>query len=103
MASGASRELGLQRIGSATRFLAVVAIVGGGVLSAAVAKALPGRSHHPGSTGSANPAPSSALSGGASDSGASANGGGANGAGLNAPPQAPTPVNNPPIVSSGGS
>ena len=47
MASGAARDLGLQRVGTSTRFLAVGALVAGGVLSAAVAKALPGKSNHP--------------------------------------------------------
>ena len=44
MPSRAARDLGLERIGASTRFLAVGALVAGGVLSAAVAKALPGKS-----------------------------------------------------------
>ena len=54
MASGASRDLGLQRIATGTRFLAVGALVAGGVLSAAVAKALPGKSNHPAATPTTN-------------------------------------------------
>jgi hypothetical protein len=52
MASSARRDLGLERIGTTTRVLAVGAMVVGGVLSAAVAKALPGKStHRPNPTG----------------------------------------------------
>ena len=96
MASRASRDLGLQRIGSSTRFLAVGALVVGGVLSAAVAKALPGKSTHPASTNTVTtpPASSSALGGGQSQTTAP----------LTAPAQAPQPVvTAPPVVSSGGS
>jgi hypothetical protein len=101
MASGASRDLGLQRIATSTRFLAVGALVAGGVLSAAVAKALPGKSNHPAApltTNTVSPAqttPAPSISSGG-DSGAAA-------PPLTAPAQAPQPTTAPPVVSSGGS
>jgi hypothetical protein len=95
VASRATRDLGLQRIGTSTRFLAVGALVVGGVLSAAVAKALPGKSTHPAAvTGTNSVTPPSGGDGGSQSAGAPA---------LAVPAQAPQPVTAPPVVSSGGS
>ena len=98
MGPRATREIGLQRIGTATRFLAVGAVVAGGILSAAVAKALPGRAAHVSSNGTISPAPSSSSSNSGGDVGQ-----GINSAPLSPPVQTPAPSNNAPIVSSGGS
>jgi hypothetical protein len=98
MGSRATREIGLQRIGTATRFLAVGAVVAGGILSAAVAKALPGRSNHPASSGTISPAPTYSSSNSGGDAGQ-----GINSTPLSPPVQAPAPSNNAPIVSSGAS
>ncbi len=110
MASRAARDLGLARIGTATRWLMAGAIIGGGVLSAAVAKALPGRSSHPSSSGSVatSPGTGSAATGLGTGSGASSGvslGDGSLGgaSGLSAPAQVPQPVQSAPVVNSGGS
>ena len=97
MASRATRDLGLERIATSTRFLAVGALVAGGVLSAAVAKALPGKST---SHATSIPAPGHHSRRGHDDGG-----GGqiASGSSLNPPVQAPQPVTAPPVVSSGAS
>ena len=42
--------MGLRRISTGTRYLAVGSLIAGGVLTAAVAKALPGRSSSPATT-----------------------------------------------------
>lgn len=96
MRSRATRELGLERIGAATRFLAVGAVVAGGILTAAVAKTLPGRSTHTTSSNTVSPPATSPNYG--DDSGQ-----GINNAPLNPPVQSPVQSNNPPVVSSGGS
>ena len=62
MASKASRDLGLRRISRTTRYLTVGALVAGGALSAAVAKAVPGRATH--SAGPGQTTPSTAGSAG---------------------------------------
>lgn len=128
MGSRASRDLGLARIGKLTRWMAVGMVVGGGVLSAAVAQALPGRSSKPATAGaSAALAPGVSTAAGASGApqatagGASAaaqspaggptagpstspgDGSGGTGSGLSAPVQAPQPVQAQPVVNSGGS
>jgi hypothetical protein len=115
MRPSARRDLGFDRIGRTTRFLAVGAIVAGGVLSAAVAKVLPGRSVHTpaNSTTGANSGTNSGSAAGSSGSG-SGIGSSSSGAGsglaptssdpaLNPPAQAPQPSVSPPVVSSGGS
>jgi hypothetical protein len=96
MGIGASRELGLERIGRTTRFLAVGGLVVGGILSAAVAKAVPGRSTHAGSSPAvgSNPGAVSSPTDQALPSTDPA---------LNPPAQAPQPSLSPPVVSSGGS
>jgi hypothetical protein len=96
MGIGASRESGLQRIGKTTRFLAVGGLVAGGILSAAVAKVLPGKSTH----GTSSPAVESnpgAVSNPTDQTAPSTN------TDLNPPVQAPQPSVSPPVVSSGGS
>lgn len=110
MGSTASRDQGLARIGSTTRWMAAGVFVVGGVLSAAVAKSLPGHSGHPTSanvsttTGASS---GSATGGGSSSAAAVAPSATDPSAGasssLTAPPQAPQPAYNPPVVNSGGS
>ncbi len=100
MASGASRDLGLQRIATGTRFLAVGALVAGGVLSAAVAKALPGKSNHPAATPTTNTVSPSQTPAFSTPSGDDS---GVTGSPLTAPSQAPQPTTASPLVSSGGS
>jgi hypothetical protein len=56
--SRASRDLGLRRISISTRYLAAGSLLAGGVLSVAVAKALPGKASHPRTTGTGTVAPS---------------------------------------------
>lgn len=125
MGSRASRDLGLARIGKLTRWMAVGVVLGGGVLSAAVAQALPGRSSKPATAGSsaalapgvstaAGSAPQATAGGasaaqtpaGGSTAGSSTglgDGSGSAGSGLSAPVQAPQPVQAQPVVNSGGS
>lgn len=110
MASRAARDLGLARIGTTTRWMLAATLVGGGILSAAVAKALPGRSSHStGSGATATPGAASSPSGpgdglSAGSDGSSLNGGSLNGgAGLSAPAQTPQPTQSAPVVNSGGS
>lgn len=60
MTSGTSRDLGLRdlglrRISTSTRYLAAGSLLAGGVLSVAVAKALPGQASHPRTTGTVAP------------------------------------------------
>ena len=101
MASGASRDLGLQRIATSTRFLAVGALVAGGVLSAAVAKALPGQVKPPGRARrhqQRQPGAKPLRSPVRRETTA-----GATAPPLTAPSQAPQPTTAPPVVSSGGS
>jgi hypothetical protein len=100
MASSGHRDVGLERIGTATRVLAVGAMMVGGLLSAAVAKALPGKSVH-----RANPAGISSRA-----STPTSPSGGQDGIGapstvapLTAPAQAPQATSGPPVVASGGS
>lgn len=111
MASTASRDQGLARIGSTTRWMAAGVFVVGGVLSAAVAKSLPGHSGHP---TSANVSTSTGASSGSATGGGSSSSSAAvapsatdpsagSSSSLTAPPQAPQPVYNPPVVNSGGS
>jgi hypothetical protein len=99
MASSARRDLGLDRIGTTTRVLAVGAIALAGILSAAVAKALPGKSTHRAS--------STSISSGSADPAAPAGGQGTSApstaAPLTPPAQPPQPAIAPPVVSSGGS
>jgi hypothetical protein len=96
MSVGSSRDLGLERVGKTTRFLAIGGLVAGGVLSAAVAKALPGKSSHSGSTPAVetNPGAVSTPSDQTVPTTTPA---------LNPPAQAPEPAVSPPVVSSGGS
>jgi hypothetical protein len=111
MSSRGLRDHGFDRIGRTTRYFAIGAIVVGGVFSAAVAKALPGRSSHHSTSpaaGSGGGAPASGS--GASDSGSAVSGGGATSVNpvqsdpsLSQPAQAPQPSYSPPVVSSGGS
>lgn len=112
MASTASRDQGLARIGSTTRWMAAGVFVVGGVLSAAVAKSLPGHSGHPTSANvstSTGASSGSATGGGSSSSSSAAVAPSAtdpsagSSSSLTAPPQAPQPVYNPPVVNSGGS
>lgn len=111
MASRAARDLGLARIGTTTRWMLAATLVGGGVLSAAVARALPGRSSHsavPGATATpgatALPGATSSPSGQGGDLPAGSDGGALNGgAGLSAPAQTPQPTQSAPVVNSGGS
>jgi hypothetical protein len=105
MGSRALRDNGLFQIGRATRWMAVGTIFAGGVLSAAVAKALPGHSsHHASQTG-----PSFGAAAGPSASGATPastpdpSGAGSSQSGLTVPQQAPQPSTTQPVVSSGGS
>jgi hypothetical protein len=112
MGMNASRDLGLERIRKTTRLAAVGALLAGGVLSAAVAKSLPGKSTH-GTSGS--PAPSNAGGGGDTTSGQSTGSGSGDtststsqsapdtSSALSPPTQAPQPTFGPPVVSSGGS
>ena len=103
MTSRVTRELGLQRIGTATRFLAVGALLVGGLLSAVVARALPGNASHPATTngtGAATPATQLPTVG---SSGRNAGSQSAGAPPLTAPAQAPQTVIAPPVVSSGGS
>lgn len=104
MGSRAARDMGLARIGTFTRWMAVGAVVGGGVLTAAVAKVLPGRSSTSSSSGVATaPAPVSPSGEVNPGLGGSSAYQGSSGGGLSAPVQAPQPIQSPPIVSSGGS
>ena len=103
MTSSVRRDQGFERIGRTTRYFAIGAIVAGGVLSAAVAKALPGKSSHH-STGS------TAGSGAEAGGGSAASGSGVapvspvqSDPSLNQPAQAPQPSYSTPVVSSGGS
>jgi hypothetical protein len=126
--SRTERDLGLDRIRRATRFLAVGAIVGAGTLSALVARALPGKSGHssqvvapparagtvPGPASTTQPANSTSPASTAPPATASQP------ASTTLPPsttptvpttqpvitpptQAPQPVVAPPVVNSGGS
>ncbi|HLI53318.1 MAG TPA: hypothetical protein VKU88_03250 [Acidimicrobiales bacterium] len=97
MGSSAARDYGLRRIGAATRWMAVATLAGGGLLSVAVAKALPGRSSPPASSsaGSTAASPSSGQASSASQ--------GASSAPISAPATAPQPVAAQPVVNSGGS
>jgi hypothetical protein len=80
-------------VSQVTRWLVVGALVGGGVLSAAVARALPGRSTHTGVATTTPTGPSSAYPGGEAASPQP----------LAPPPQAPREVPVRPVVNSGGS
>ena len=104
MGSRAARDMGMARIGTFTRWMAVGAVVGGGVLTAAVAKVLPGRSSTSSSSGVATAPAAVSPSGELNPGLGNANGyQGSAAGGLSAPVQAPQPVQSPPIVSSGGS
>lgn len=105
MASRAARDLGLARIGTTTRWMLAATLVGGGVLSAAVARALPGRSSHSTVSGAtATPGATPSPSGQGGDLPAGSDGGALNGgAGLSAPAQIPQPTQSAPVVNSGGS
>lgn len=98
MFSRASRDQGLRRVTRGTRYLAVGTVIAGGLLSTAVAKALPGRSsHQPTSTATTLPS--------ANGSSSTGSGQGSTGAAALSPPaQAPQPaLTSPPVVVSGGS
>jgi hypothetical protein len=100
MASSARRDLGLERIGTTTRVLAVGAMVVGGVLSAAVAKALPGKStHRANPTGISSPTSGPVTPSGGQDDISAAS----TVPPLSAPAQSPQPASVAPVVSSGGS
>jgi hypothetical protein len=103
VASRATRDLGLRRISVSTRYLAAGSLLAGGLLSAAVAKALPGKASHPGSTGSAASPPTTPSVGtGGSQSAQTAPS--TADPSLTAPVQSPQQVNGgQPVVSSGGS
>jgi hypothetical protein len=116
MASRAARDLGLQRIGTTTRYLAVGSLVAGGVLSAVVAEAVPGKAGHPvvplttttvdpsqttpaqTTPGHATPAQRAPAAGNTATTVPSATV-----PALTAPAQAPQPAFAAPVVSSGGS
>lgn len=92
--------MGLERIGRTTRYLAVGGLLAGGVLSGAVAEALPGHSQHsftsPSPAGTpATTAPSDESAGQAPATTPSQN--------LAPPTQAPQPTYQAPVASSGGS
>ena len=103
MTSRAARDLGLQRIGTSTRFLAVGAVLAGGVLSAAVAKTLPGKSTHPAAVTGTNTATPSQPSPTVGSSGGDDGSQSTQAPALTAPAQAPQTASAPPVVSSGGS
>ncbi|HET9076503.1 MAG TPA: hypothetical protein VFN68_06200 [Acidimicrobiales bacterium] len=109
MGSRAVRDVGLARIGTTTRWLTAGTLVIGGVLSAAAAKSLPGRSSHTTSGSAAAPAQAPSQSGTSSaglpgdDTGGSGGDQSGSAGGLTAPAQAPQPVQSAPVVNSGGS
>ncbi len=106
MASRAARDLGLARVGTTTRWMLAATLVGGGILSAAVAKALPGRSSHSTVPGSSAATPGAASSSGdlsGPESGLPSEGSLNAGSGLSAPAQIPQPSQSAPVVNSGGS
>lgn len=92
------RDRGLDHLGRATRWVTAGAIVLVGVLSAVVAKTLPGRSVSTGQTGGTVAPQTSGPASQATDPSTGA-------PGLQAPQQAPSPVQvpTPPPVLSGGS
>jgi hypothetical protein len=98
MPSSARRDLGFDRIGRTTRFLTVGAIVAGGILSAAVAKSLPGKTTHSTTSPAAGTGPlygsgpASTLAPPVQPDPS-----------LNPPARAPQASTSPPVVSSGGS
>jgi hypothetical protein len=96
MRIGASRDLGLERIGKTTRFLAIGGLVVGGILSAAVAKALPGKSSHRAPTPAVESNPGAVSDPSAQTVPTTT-------PALNPPVQVPQPSISPPVVSSGGS
>jgi multidrug efflux pump subunit AcrA (membrane-fusion protein) len=98
MPSRATRDLGLERIGRSTRWLAVGLLAGGGVLSAAVAKTLPG---HSAPSHSVSTPPSPAVP--QTSTGDSTPQQAPDTTPLTSPAQVPQTVSNPPVVSSGGS
>lgn len=95
--------MGLERIGRSTRYLAVGGLLAGGILSGAVAEALPGHSNRsstspPAGTAATTPstvAPSDDSSGQAPATTPSQN--------LTPPTQAPRTTSQAPVASSGGS
>lgn len=99
MGSVGHREAGFERIRRTTKFMTAGALTGGLILSAAVAKTLPGRS--------GKPAPSSPPSTSQSPAVAPPAQNATNNPSVDqplAPPvQAPQPSYSPPITSSGGS
>jgi hypothetical protein len=95
MGSRVARDRGLFQIGRATRWMAAGMVLGGGVLSAAVAEALPGHSAHRSGTAPAPTTPSTTPP--------DATGAGAPSSDLTVPQQAPQPVSTQPVVNSGGS
>jgi hypothetical protein len=110
MTSSGRREQGFDRIGRTTRYFAVGAIVAGGVLSAAAAKALPGKSTHHSNGPTAASGAGAGAGSGVSDSGSAASGSGVtpispiqSDPSLNQPTQAPQPSYSAPVATSGGS
>jgi hypothetical protein len=103
VASRATRDLGLRRIRVSTRYLAAGSLLVGGVLSAAVATALPGKASPPRSTGTVGTGGTSATSGTGGSQATEATPSTIVPP-LTAPAQSPQPVNGgQPVVSSGGS
>lgn len=104
MPSSASRDMGLERIGRTTRYLAVGGLLAGGVLSGAVAEALPGHSNRssssPSSAGTPATTPSTAAPSDDSSGQAPATTPSQN---LTPPTRAPQPTYQAPVASSGGS
>ncbi len=87
MPSSASRDRGLAQLSRGTRYLAAGAVVAGGILSAAVAWAHPGKAATPSPVNSSNAAPTNPETSPT----------------LGQPAQAPQRSFSPPVASSGGS
>lgn len=90
-----ARDEGLRRLRSLTRGTVVAGLAALGVVSAAVAHAVPGRTHQQASTSG------SAQGGSASESGSAVPAPGDSS--LQPPAQAPAPAYSPPAAVSGGS
>jgi hypothetical protein len=107
MLSRSARDVGLYRMRRATRLLAVGAIVGGGALSALVARALPGKSAHTASvsvpSAGFETVPRTAASTLPVSSTQPTSTTPTTQPVITPPTQAPQPVVAPPVVNSGGS
>jgi len=96
------RDEGLQRISSITRWVAAIGVTGTAFLAAAVYRATPGRSTSSSSQSGTTVTPTGATPPGGFAGDPNANPGG-DPSGFQAPVQAPVPVQQVPIVRSGGS